>query len=155
MTDGVTAGSNPLSRITIASLEDIGYPEVDYSTADAFELDDLHPDCQCRRRLQNSSYQQHGHVRLLGNITMISNTTTTTTTTTTNNLSLSTKLHRYALQWGNDRLREATTKRLNAERRDLIQSQSDEKIVYVGDRGLFVLMLQGDSVYSVFVSGEN
>jgi len=40
-----------LSRITIASLADLGY-EVDYSAADPFSKSDLNPDCQCRRRSQ-------------------------------------------------------------------------------------------------------
>ena len=49
MTGFAGAGTNPLSRITIASLEDIGY-DVDYSNADSFTEDDLNPNCVCRRR---------------------------------------------------------------------------------------------------------
>jgi hypothetical protein len=42
-------GPNPLSRITIGSLEDLGYT-VDYSTADTFTAANLGTGCACRRR---------------------------------------------------------------------------------------------------------
>jgi hypothetical protein len=39
--------SHPLSRITIAGLDDLGYT-VDYTTADPFTVDDLDETCQCQ-----------------------------------------------------------------------------------------------------------
>jgi len=40
---------NPLSRITVATLEDIGYT-VDYNEADSYTSTDLDPSCICDRR---------------------------------------------------------------------------------------------------------
>ena len=43
-----------LSRVTIATLEDIGY-QVDYDQADSYSLRDINPACACNRRLRQSS----------------------------------------------------------------------------------------------------
>lgn len=63
MTGGLNAGKNPLSRISIAALDDMGY-EVDYSTADPFTSDDLDRDCLCRRRTLLD--MMHGETHALG-----------------------------------------------------------------------------------------
>jgi len=53
MTGFLNRGPNPLSRLTIATLQDIGYT-VDYSTADEYGVDDLNlsvcPLCNGGRR---------------------------------------------------------------------------------------------------------
>jgi hypothetical protein len=41
-------GSNPLSRVTIAGLDDLGYT-VDYATADTYTKSNLNTDCQCNK----------------------------------------------------------------------------------------------------------
>jgi Leishmanolysin len=46
MTGSPNRGDNPLSRITIGSLEDIGYT-VDYSPAGNYTRDHVDPDCLC------------------------------------------------------------------------------------------------------------
>lgn len=46
MTPLISSGANPFSRVTIASLEDIGY-EVDYEAADSFTTSDLSCRCRC------------------------------------------------------------------------------------------------------------
>jgi hypothetical protein len=43
-------GNNPLSRITVGSLEDLGYTNLDYSAADTYTAADLGNECDCRRR---------------------------------------------------------------------------------------------------------
>jgi hypothetical protein len=48
MTGYATNGTNPLSRITVGSLEDTGY-SVDYSRADPFGAENLNSACLCRR----------------------------------------------------------------------------------------------------------
>jgi hypothetical protein len=48
----------PLSRITVATLEDLGY-EVDYTNVDNYTANDLNPNCQCRRR-RNLNDMIHG-----------------------------------------------------------------------------------------------
>ena len=52
MTGFLSGSSQPLSPITLASLEDLGY-SVDYSTADKFSADDINRNCLCRRRNRN------------------------------------------------------------------------------------------------------
>lgn len=42
-------GDNPLSVLTLAGLEDIGY-SVDYSAADSYGAADMDGSCVCRRR---------------------------------------------------------------------------------------------------------
>ena len=43
-------GNNPLSRITVGSLEDLGYTNLVYSAADTYTAADLGSGCNCRRR---------------------------------------------------------------------------------------------------------
>ena len=43
-------GGNPLSRITVGGLEDLGYTNLDYSAADTYTAADLGTGCTCRRR---------------------------------------------------------------------------------------------------------
>jgi hypothetical protein len=45
----VSGGLNQLSRITVGSLQDMGY-QVDYSKADSFTRADLAPSCTCSAR---------------------------------------------------------------------------------------------------------
>jgi hypothetical protein len=63
MTGYLDDRKNPLSRITIASLEDMGY-RVDYSKADPFTRDDINPSCLCRRRTLME--MMHGETHALG-----------------------------------------------------------------------------------------
>ena len=50
----VESTSSALSRITLGSLEDMGY-EVDYSKADATNARFFQSRCQCKRRLQEEA----------------------------------------------------------------------------------------------------
>lgn len=67
MTGYFSAGTNPLSRITVGSLQDLGY-QVDYSNADAFGRSDLNPLCLCgvRKKARSLSDMAHGQVVPLG-----------------------------------------------------------------------------------------
>jgi Leishmanolysin len=49
MTGFLGPSTSPLSRITVATLQDLGY-QVDYSKADAFGRSDLNPTCTCPAR---------------------------------------------------------------------------------------------------------
>lgn len=64
MTGFADAGNNPLSRITIASLADIGY-DVDYRNADTYTSSELNPNCVCRRR-RTLIDMVHGETHQLG-----------------------------------------------------------------------------------------
>lgn len=63
MTGYLSSGPSPLSRITVATLEDLGYT-VDYSTADTFTSSDLDQSCVCRRRTLMDMI--HGETHQLG-----------------------------------------------------------------------------------------
>ena len=56
---------NPISRITIASLEDMGY-QVDYSKAEDYGTEDLGAGCTCPRRQRSLLDMSHGEARQLG-----------------------------------------------------------------------------------------
>ena len=65
MTGFAERGNSPLSRITIAGLEDIGY-EVDYRNAESFTRNDLNPNCVCNRRRRTLMDMIHGETHQLG-----------------------------------------------------------------------------------------
>lgn len=62
MTPSLSGPAQPLSRITIAALEDLGYTGVQYGPADPFTAGDLSPDCNlvagCNRRRLGSHQSQ-------------------------------------------------------------------------------------------------
>jgi hypothetical protein len=55
---------NPLSRITVASLEDIGYT-VNYTNVDTYTRDDISANCRCNRR-RTLNDMMHGETHQLG-----------------------------------------------------------------------------------------
>lgn len=54
---GFSTGSLPLSRITVASLEDMGYV-VNYDAADPYTAADMNPSCVCSSNLQQEAEKQ-------------------------------------------------------------------------------------------------
>lgn len=71
MTGTLNVNENPLSRMTIASLADIGY-EVSYDNADDYAADQLNQTdstCYCKRRLKNRNLMGGGE----GNVFAIRN----------------------------------------------------------------------------------
>jgi Leishmanolysin len=66
MTGNLTQGvKSPLSRITIGSMQDLGYT-VSYSTADSYGTADLGVGCTCRRLQRSMLDMPHGKARQLG-----------------------------------------------------------------------------------------
>ena len=57
MTGYLSAGDNPLSRLSIATLQDLGY-SVDYSQADPYTASNMDPGCVCNRRRLGQSHAQ-------------------------------------------------------------------------------------------------
>ena len=49
--------NNPLSRLTIGTLQDIGY-SVNYNQADPYTANDMNPGCVCNRRRLGRSHAQ-------------------------------------------------------------------------------------------------
>lgn len=117
----------PLSRITIGSLEDIGY-DVSYSAADRFTAQDLGT-CQCRRRL------------LKGGTETVHNGTDEHSS---RRRKLSSEGYEAAVKFGREILREGTLERL----------MDVPNMEYFGDRMVVVYYLEDDRVHDVMVWNE-
>ena len=159
MTGQLSNSVNPLSRITIGSLEDMGYV-VDYSSADPFGATGLGPGCTCRRRdLMDTKHKRDvslgaanydgdmvhditddGRVRSLQGLSSSSSSSSS---------SLSEDLRQYAIQAGLKILDEAAGLGNHSSSQE---EQDPNDAIYVGDQMVFILMLEGDKVYSVMVT---
>lgn len=131
MTGFLFSSNLPLSRITIASLLDMGY-QVDFSVADNFTAQDLGicPLCNDQRRRLDAPYI--GTRQLLGDNSSSSQ--------------LSESMREYATDYGRSILnREATLlgPRLDYER---------DGIGFAGSTVVAVVVQDGDAVFSVVVS---
>lgn len=128
-------GRNPLSRITIASLEDLGYT-VDYSPADSFGRSDLGSGCTCNRRRSVLS-MSHGETRQLG-----------LGGPGIQSRRLSQEMYQFAVDYGRNVLAERRAPSFFAR-----QPGNAEGIAYqyVGDQVMTVVVMDGDGVYSVVV----
>jgi len=125
---------NPLSRVTVASLEDMGYT-VDYANADAFTTEDLNPSCLCRRR-RNLWDGEHGEVLMMD------------TPEKQHNLDskpLREDLRQYAIQYGREVLQESASASAHV-------NDSDGGPIYVGDQQVSIIMIQDGELYSVIVT---
>lgn len=140
MTNVLNNPGAPISNITVASFEDIGY-EVDYSAADPFGVEDLQAACVCRRRRNLEDSEEHsegfqldgigdGHGRILRE-------------------PLREDLLQYAIHRGQGILRESRLEGLRSR-----MYARDDDAVYVGDQLIYIFMRQGNEVYSVAVTGE-
>jgi Leishmanolysin len=131
MTGYLTQGATTLlSRITIGSLEDLGYT-VSYSTADSYGTADLGVGCTCRRRRQRSILDMpHGETRQLG---------VRNPSTKPRRLSYETK--QQAFDYG----RSILSKRASSKTR------SNLNIVDVGNQVVAVVVQDGDGIFSVVV----
>lgn len=129
MTGYLSSGLNPLSRITIGSLQDLGY-QVDYSTADSFVRADLSPSCTCSRRSLND--MEHGATHQLG----LDNPNTVRRV-------LSTNAHLIALKYGQSILKK---KNMSSN-----VPRDDNGVTYVGDKVTSVFVHDGGGIFSVVV----
>ena len=124
-------GRYPLSRITIGSMEDIGYT-VDYSAADSFVRADIATSCRCNRRSLMDMF--HGETRQLG-LGMSS----------TKKRHLSAETRQVAIDYGLSLL---------AERVSFLRSAPAapvDGISYIGDKVVSVVVADGDGIFSVVV----
>lgn len=137
MTPQLNTASDPLSRISIASLEDLGY-QVDYSTADPFGRSNLNPSCLCNRREQRSVLDSpHGETRQLG----------LGSPATKLRRVLSEEMRAYAVEYGRSILQKRKT-----EEASRVKSSLPKGLVYAGDKVISVLVKDVDGgIYSVIV----
>jgi hypothetical protein len=141
---GFSSGAMPISRVTIGSMEDMGY-EVDYSAADPFTAADLSPTCQCSNL----------EAALQGDDTFKSKNATITTrpaVTGTKQLGggrrrkLSDVGRTKAFEYGEMLLLERKIKRKSIV-------QENDSVLYVGDRIVVVLYEEEGHLYGVEVRG--
>jgi hypothetical protein len=138
-------GPNPLSRVTIGGLEDLGY-SVDYSFADSYTASALGPGCSCRRRLS-----KNGESFLLR-----ASGTSSNDPKSRRRMQLSEEARQYALEQGLKFLQQYSSRiPAGAVASVTNQSATDEKngVRYIGDQMVSVLVRDGPDgdIYSVHV----
>ena len=130
LTEVMTTAANshlPISRLTIAGLEDLGYT-VDYSAAEAFGASNMDPSCLCgdkRRRLVRA---KHASVR---------------------------KLSGPARQLSSDGQQEAITYGqgiLAQNKKQMSFLPDSDGAIDIGGDVVFVLYLENETVYSIMVT---
>lgn len=126
------AGSDlPLSRITIAGLEDLGY-QVDYGEAEAFDVSNLNPSCICDPGL------------LRGRRTLtLTNTTMTTTTRQLSDLGLN-----RAMAYGRMQLSQI----INSHK---TLAPPPDDIQDLGQEVIYVLYEENQSIHRVMVTVDD
>jgi Leishmanolysin len=131
-------GSNaasPLSRITVGSLQDLGY-EVDYSQADTFVRADLNASCICPgRRLRSPERSladmKHGEAFLVGR---------------------SRSIHRRRLSTDAEAMAiEAGLEYLTSNAQNTTQTEQTVGAKYVADEVVSVLVIERGEIYGVVV----
>lgn len=123
---GVNSGGLELSRISIASLEDLGYT-VDYSQAAPFPVDLLNPSCVCST-----------NANLKDGITRVQRSTES---------EASKAARQNALNYGQAKLKSARSAMANVTSRDTDR-------IYLGDRVIVVLYWADEQVQSVLVTAS-
>lgn len=137
MTGVLELDNMPLSRITVASLEDIGY-DVSYDNADPFGTADLNPACVCRRR----------HMLAKGDANLL---TDDAADGPRQRRRLSEDLRQKAITYGLSVLESSAMKYAAAS---FTQGTVNRTTTFVGDRALSVLVRDGDSFFGVLVTRE-
>lgn len=123
-------GNLPVSRITIAGLDDLGY-EVNYNEADPYTSSDMSPQCLCNNRLR----------RQLSNTTRAYSLDGMPT-----NRRLSGEGYSIAMSYG---------KQVLAQNRDSMSLFQDPNATDIGDQITFVLYLEQDVVHRIMVTADD
>jgi hypothetical protein len=124
---------NPLSRITIASFQDLGYT-VDYSTADNYTRANLGVNCTCSHRSLLNMH--HGETQQLG----------LGIATTVRHI-ISQKVYQSAMKVGLSILEERAA---SPEIRG-----GGSGLTYIGDQIVSILIQDGESYFSVVVKRQS
>jgi Leishmanolysin len=144
MTGFLGPSTSPLSRITVGTLQDLGY-QVDYSKADAFGRSDLAASCTCRRRLRQKERamldMKHGKVFSVTSVA----TSSGRSTIGDSRRHLSESAEAMAIEAGLEYLQ------TNAQQANETQVVDDVGITYVADKVVSVLVLENGEIYGVTV----
>jgi hypothetical protein len=137
---GFANATNRLSRITIASLEDLGY-DVNYTNADSYTADNLNPNCRCRRR-RNLNDMIHGETYQFDY-----------QIPSEQRRQLSDDAHDMATSYGKKILSDRQTSgSLFVNNSFLIGTNPD--IQYVGDKVIVVFVIEDDNIFDVTVQAD-
>jgi Leishmanolysin len=144
MTGFLGPSTSPLSRITVGTLQDLGY-QVDYSKADAFGRSDLAASCTCRRRLRQKERamldMKHGKVFSVTSVA----TSSGHSAIGDSRRHLSESAETMAIEAGLEYLQ------TNAQQANETQVVDDVGITYVADKVVSVLVLENGEIYGVTV----
>ena len=136
MTGFLNGGLNPLSRITIATLGDLGYT-VDYSTAESYGTSDVDSSCRCGLRSLSDSIQP-STVHQLG-----------TSHKSSRRRSLSEEARQMAADYGQTILKNRQASKIFSFRDSFNQLGDD--VEYVGDKVVVVFVEEGGAFFDVTV----
>jgi hypothetical protein len=137
------AGVNPLSNITIATLDDLGYT-VNYSTAEKFTKSNLNPNCRCGSIRRSLFDMMHGATRQLG-----------LRSSTQPRRRLSDEAYQMAMDYGMNILTERA-QAVNSFSSSLVAAPDNGTVenatsIYVGHQLISVLVEDGGQMYGVMV----
>jgi Leishmanolysin len=168
MTTALNIGGNPLSRITVGGLEDLGYV-VDYDNAATFTKDDINPSCLCNNRkerqlLRHNSTRnlpgaslfngKHGDVVFLNDLVPCQSTRKNR-----ERRLLSETLRQHAIAYGLEILNESAARNswasavldVRNKAKWNVSDSKPQRARYVGHYYMSVIMRQGDDFFGVLV----
>jgi len=167
---GIQAGTMlPLSRITIAGLEDIGFT-VDYSQADAYTVNDLDPSCVCQALVQpplfrGSQHQQQQHQQKKQTRQQIRQLGGQPTRRIRSKKNPLLQRQKAKLSWHGYKSAVAYGKLLLAEKQQRIKSMVQQQqignstknntLVYIGHHLICILYVENGVIFSIWVKNDN
>ena len=138
MTGFIKGGLNPLSKITIATLDDLGYT-VDYSTAESYGTNDVNSACTCGGQRLLSESSKLNTVHQLG-----------TSHRATRRRALSEKGNEEAVRYGQSILLQRRLQKKNSFRVNSTEVPND--MLYIGDKVLVVFIEEDGAFFDVTVT---
>jgi Leishmanolysin len=135
MTGFLNGGLNPLSRISIASLQDLGYT-VNYSPAESYVRNNLNANCTCTRRTM-MEVTDHRETSQLG-----------LSVPSTRRRRLSDEAYQTAVSYGQGVLNERVSQNVFVRSAD---QDIDHDAVYVGNKAVVVFVEDGGAYFDVVV----
>jgi Leishmanolysin len=137
MTGFLNSGLNPLSRISIASLQDLGYT-VDYSPAESYNRSNLNPGCTCTRRsMVDVAHDRETRQLGLG-------------IPSTQRRHLSDEAYRLAVNYGLTVFNARDPQSFVSSRAG-VADDTDEDAMYVGNEAVVVFVEDGGAFFDVVV----
>lgn len=173
----------PLSRISIAGLQDLGYT-VDYRQAERFTSDDIHSSCRCnnnnrnRRQVRqqfrsngidkkdNNEYNHHDHtVHQFGVSTEVESTHGSNTPPGRRRRRISDEAYQIAVSYGLDILSLRRTEYIGmlkqqeeVEQQDSVKVSSNMKATktkFIGDQIISILVEDEGEIYGIMVTNPD